>query len=100
MSVKKELQDVKVEVEGILAKSKLARGNDFYLVICYLREKGIEIPRLTPAQYKSLSGSISTVLRVRRVIQNTDGNYLPSKKIQERRDKRSYRMRNVKYHEL
>ena len=97
--MKEELSNVKAEVEAILAKNKLARGNDFYLIIAYLRLKGVKV-EIKPKQFKELSGSVSTVLRVRRVIQNTDGNYLPSKRIQERRDKRAYRMRNVKYHEL
>ena len=88
MSVKKEIEDTKAIVSKILEKSKLARGNDFYLIVLYLRERGVEI-EVDHKQFKEFSGSISTVLRCRRLIQNTDGKFLPSQSIIDKRARRS-----------
>lgn len=100
MSVKQELETTKMIVESILETNRLARGNDFYLIICYLRAMGVKVPQLTAKQYIALSGSISTVLRVRRIIQNIDGRFKPSKRTVERRAKRAKQFARVKYHEV
>ena len=83
-----ELKTTKKIVESILETHKLARSNDFYLIVLYLREKGVKID-VDHRQFLELSGSVSTVLRMRRQIQNTDGKFLPPQSVIDKRRQRS-----------
>jgi len=85
---KEEIEATKRVVEKILKENKLARGNDFYLLVLYLRERGVAI-EVDHKQFKEFSGSISTVLRCRRLIQNTDGKFLPPQSVIDKRRRRS-----------
>lgn len=100
MGVKEELETTKMVVESILERYKLARNNDFYLVVQYLRAMGVKVGPIDANDFINLSGSISTVLRCRRVIQNVEKRFLPSKRVREKRRRREQAFRRVKYHEL
>lgn len=70
-SVLAEHESVKKQVEHLLAKYDLARNNDFFLIIMYLRiyEK-IPIPTIPMADIIRLSGRLDAVRRARQHIQN------------------------------
>jgi hypothetical protein len=81
-----EFKTKKEEVEFLLEKYPATRENDFYLQLMWLKIFGhVNIPYIDWNSLKDFSGTLETVSRVRRKIQNEYGKYLPSKETQKQR---------------
>jgi len=81
-----EFKTKKEEVEFLLEKYPATRENDFYLQLMWLKIFGhVNIPYIDWNSLKDFSGTLETVSRVRRKIQNEYGKYLPSKETQKHR---------------
>lgn len=83
-----ELHKIENEVRAILIKNTMARGNDRYLYLCYLREKGYDLDATLEAYLMSNEyPSYDTISRARRKAQERDEMLKPSEKVIEERKK-------------
>jgi hypothetical protein len=79
----------KDEVEYLLEKFPQTRENDFYLQFLWLKVFGkLNLPFIEWNTIKDISGTLETVSRVRRKIQNEDGKFLPSDDVRLRREQK------------
>jgi len=79
----------KEQVEYLLEKFPQTRENDFYLQYLWLKLFGkVNLPFIEWDMIKDISGTLETVSRVRRKIQNEDGKYLPSNDVRVYRQKK------------
>lgn len=95
----KHLKTRKEQVEYLLEKYPNARNNDFYLLLLWLRHFGdLNIPWIEYRDIRKLSGSLETVRRVRQVIQNVDGHFVPTDEevLRKRRTKERLMRRGIK----
>lgn len=75
-SIEKEQKEVLQDVTEILAKDENTRNSDLWLCIQFWRKKGIRVY----VNYADLDKMTTpeTITRVRRIIQNNQGQYLPT----------------------
>lgn len=90
MTTKRELRTVKELVEHILENKPETRNSDtlLYLESCkYLGAKSLE-------DLERIKLNIITVHKIRQVIQNKEGRFLPDKKVKEERNRRRWEVRD------
>ena len=76
-----ELKRVKDQVMYLLAKYPATRDNDFYLVLMWLKLFGglkEKLPYLEWPEIERIGGTVESVTRARRKIQNEMGLYQPT----------------------
>lgn len=79
----------KEEVEFLLERFPQTRENDFYLQYLWLKVFGkLNLPFIEWNTIKDISGTLETVSRVRRKIQNEHGKYLPSDEVRLQRERK------------
>jgi hypothetical protein len=79
----------KEEVEYLLERFPQTRENDFYLQYLWLKVFGkLNLPFIEWSTIKDMSGTLETVSRVRRKIQNEYGKFLPSDDVRVQRQKK------------
>lgn len=87
----RELKQIKDQVEYILKNYPNSRNNDFYVVILWLKIFGglrDYIGYIPFDMIRKLSG-ITSIWRVRKIIQNKEGKYLPTDPVRIKRQMRS-----------
>lgn len=87
--IETEFENTKDLVEYILRVAPDTRDNDTALYIYCCAELGCK----TFQDIIKLNLNVTTIHRIRRLIQNNEGRYLPSEKTQKKRKKRE---RNIK----
>lgn len=82
----KEIQRIKDIVEETLSEDERTRNSDHWLILQVLKKMGFKIY----IDYKELNEmpSFETITRARRFIQNNNGDYTPTREIDEIRNKR------------
>jgi hypothetical protein len=79
----------KQQVEFLLDKYPATRDNDFYLQYMWLKIFGnLKLPYIDWNDIRMISGTLETVSRVRRKIQNEEGRYLPSDGVRADRERK------------
>lgn len=93
----KDLKTMEDQVRWLLNRFEDTRNNDFYLIILYMKYiLHIPIGFIRYSELRDYSGCITTISRVRRHIQNDDGDLLPSDpEIREARFIKSQNMRKA-----
>jgi hypothetical protein len=77
------------QVEYLLERFPQTRENDFYLQYLWLKVFGkLNLPFIEWNTIKDISGTLETVSRVRRKIQNEYGKFLPSDEVRLRREQK------------
>lgn len=75
--IQTELEKTKEVVEGILSRHEEARNNDIFLILKVWEEVSGAKLNISPEETKGLMPP-STISRVRRKIQNDEGEFLPT----------------------
>jgi hypothetical protein len=86
VSIDKEFNSLKDFVESVLEKYPQARNNDTFLYTQCCRELGAK----TIDDLNRLNLSVVSVHKVRQIIQNKEGKWLPDEKVRENRNKRRW----------
>jgi len=88
--VEGDFKTKKAQVEYLLRKYPQTRDNDFYLQYMWMKTFGRmnNLPFIDWNVIKDISGTLETISRVRRKIQNEDHRYLPSEEVQRQRDRK------------
>jgi hypothetical protein len=89
VSVDKEFNSLKDFVESVLEKYPQVRNSDTKLYIQCCRELGAK----TIDDLYKLNLNIVSVHKVRQIIQNKEGKWLPDEKVRENRNKRRWDIR-------
>lgn len=85
----REFRTKKDEVEYLLERFPQTRENDFYLQYLWLKVFGkLNLPFIEWSTIKDMSGTLETVSRVRRKIQNENYKFLPSDDVRLRREQK------------
>ena len=85
----RDFRTKKEQVEYLLERFPQTRENDFYLQYLWLKVFGkLNLPFIEWNTIKDISGTLETVSRVRRKIQNEYGKFLPSDDVRLRRERK------------
>jgi hypothetical protein len=94
--VVRDFRTKKEQVEYLLEKFPQTRENDFYLQYLWLKIFGkLSLPFIEWNTIKDISGTLETVSRVRRKIQNENCKFLPSNDVRIHRLKKRKTIYNI-----
>lgn len=87
--VLRDFRTKKEQVEYLLERFPETRENDFYLQYLWLKVFGkLNLPFIEWNTIRDMSGTLETVSRVRRKIQNEYGKFLPSDDVRMQRERK------------